>query len=188
MRRFDFHCYVTPDDPKELRRQHEGKFRTDAVTLSGVAEAFAGNDRDTIRGVQYEPLENSPALHRLRFQYRSASSDVYVEMLEVAEGPTHPLTREGFVGWAEARVRENPVCEGSTNTVELELAGALHQVQVERLHDLSASELRAWLADALWIGQPALIEKCLEELLREIEAEIIDLADDEFDTVEDALE
>ncbi|MBA3485167.1 MAG: hypothetical protein H0T51_25500 [Pirellulales bacterium] len=188
MRRFDYHSYITPDDPKELRRQHEGKFRTEAVTLTGVAEVFAGDDRDTIRGVQYEPLADSPFLHRLRFKYRSASSDVYVEMQEVAEATTHPLTREGFVAWAENRVRSNPVFEGSPNTVELELAGALYQVQVERLHDLSASELRAWLADTLWIGQPALIEKCLEELLREIEAEIIELADDEFDTVEDALE
>ncbi len=188
MHRFDFDSYVTPHDPKELRRQQQGKFRTDAATLRGVAEAFAGEDRGAISEEPDEPLSADASRNQLQFSYRTDVCEVYVEMHEVKEGPTHPLTRDGFTAWAEARVRENPVCEGSTNTVELELAGALHRVQAERLHDLSAAELRSWLADALWIGQPALIEKCLEELLREIEAEIIDLADDEFDTVEDALE
>lgn len=186
-----FGVSFTPDDPKELRRHTQGKFRTDAPTLRAVAEAFIGDDQNSLEGAADAPLSEDLGQNFLQFKYHSFSPcpcEVHVEMQQVGEGPTHPLTPEGFVAWAERRVRDNPVFEGSTNTVELELAGALHQVMVERLQDFKSAELRDWLADILWVGHQGLTEKPSEELLREIEAEIIDLADDEFDTVEDAME
>lgn len=192
MRRFDYRSYLTPDDPKKLRQHGEGKSRTDAATFRAVAEAFVGDDRDSIEGAKLDrKLSKQPARNKFQFKYRSASPypcEVYVEMEQVVEASTHPLTSEGFVAWAEDRVKSNPLFEGSPNTVELELAGALHALQIERLHDYKESELRAWLADALWIGQPGLVDKSREDLLREIEEEISDLADEEWTTVEDALE
>lgn len=49
MRRFDYTSYATPDDPKKLRQQTQGKFRTDAATFRDVAQAFAG-DESSIEG------------------------------------------------------------------------------------------------------------------------------------------
>ena len=125
MRRFDYYSYLTPDDPKQLRQHTQGKFRTAAATFRGVAEAFAGEDRDSVSGVLNSPLADDPERNQLSFTYRSASPcpcEVYVEMEQVIEGPTHPLTTEGFDAWAQDRVKHHPVFEGKRNTVELELA------------------------------------------------------------------
>lgn len=192
MRRFDYVSYITPDDPKKLRLQSQGKFRTAAAaTFREVAEAFVGGDRDAIEGNLDKKLSTQAARNEFQFKYRSASPypcQVHIEMQEVAEGPTHPLSREGFVAWAEDRVNERPLFEGRPNTIELELAGALHQVQSDRLAGFKEHELRAWLADLLWGGRRGLVEYPRDELLHEIEAEIIETADDEWTTVEDALE
>ena len=59
---------------------------------------------------------------------------------------------------------------------------------VDRLEEFKEHELKAWLADILWCGQQGLSEKSRDLLLQEIAAEIIDAADEEWTTVEDALE
>lgn len=64
----------------------------------------------------------------------------------------HPLTLDGFVAWAQDRVKAAPIVEGKSNSVELELAHVLHQFEAEDLHNESSSDLRAWLADILLLA------------------------------------
>jgi hypothetical protein len=190
MRRFDYTAYVTPDDPKQRRQQNEGKFRTDASTPLDVAQTFVGDDQHSIEGVTAKKFAQGPAKNKFEFKYRSLDPypcQVFVEMHEVAEDPTHPLTREGFVAWAEAQVAKNPVVDGKPNTVELELAGVLHSRQVQQLYEQDGSDLREWLADILMDGRTGYAEMTREELLHEIDDDIVQSAGEGDVMVEDVI-
>ena len=184
MRRFDYVMYISPTDVKQQRRKTEGKIRTDADTIRGVAAALLGEDHPAVPHVSTDTLNDAA-----RFDFDFSTPDlggVHVEMHEVAEGSVHPLTKEGVVAWAERQVRENPEVDGKSNTVEQELAAALHQVHMERLYDYKASELRYLLSDLLLDGHHGYLQMTGEELLAEIERDIIQLhGADDYLTVED---
>jgi hypothetical protein len=186
LRRFDYVMHLSPADIKQQRQKTEGKVGTDATTIRGVAAALVGQDHPTVQQLSDEPLADDAAANRFEFDYSTPEGNVHVEMHQVAEGEVHPLTKEGVVAWAERQVRENPEVDGKPNTVEQELAAALHQVQMERLYDYKASELRYLLSDLLLDGHRGYLQMTREELLAEIERDIIQLhdADDQL-TVED---
>lgn len=192
MRRFNFTRYVTPNDPKRQRTEQYGKIRTEATTPHAIAQEYLADLHDAVL-LNVEGRIDSDVLSQNKLQFVFTYDvpypcSVLVEMQEVGEGPIHPLTREGFVAWAEDRVQAEPVVDGKPNSVELELAGVLHQRQVEGLYDEKANDLRAWLSDLLWSGQRGYVELSREELLHQLQADFIDDADDSINTVEDALE
>jgi hypothetical protein len=192
MRRFNCTSYVTPDDPKRQRTEHYGKFRTEAQTPHEVAQGFLADlDDATLLNVEGSIDSKNLQQNKLRLTFsflEPYSCTTLVEMQEVEEGPVHPLTPEGFVAWAEDRVRAEPTVEGKPNSVELELAHVLHQLEAEDLHNESSRDLRVWLADILWSGHRGYSEMSREELLAQLQVEFIDDAEESFDTVEDALE
>jgi hypothetical protein len=187
MRRFDYAMYISPADVKQQRRKSEGKVRTDAGTVRGVAAALLGADHPAVSHLPTDALNEAAAENRFEFDFSTPETgSVHVEMHEVAEGSVHPLTKEGVVAWAERQVRENPEVNGKSNTVEQELAAALHQVQLERLYDHKSSELLCILSDLLLDGCRGYSRMTLEDLLQEIDQEIIQNLGDEDDlTVED---
>ena len=192
MRRFNFTRYVTPSDPKRQRTEQYGKIRTEATSPHAIAQEYLADLHDAVL-LNVEGRIDSDVLSQNQLQFVFTydvpyPSSVLVEMQEVEEGLTHPLTQEGFVAWAEERVKEEPVVAGKPNSVELELAGVLHQRLVEAMYDEKVSDLAAWLSDLLWSGQRGYVEWSREELLHQLQADFIDDADDSIDTVEDALE
>ena len=192
MRRFNYARYVTPNDPKRQRTEQYGKIRTEATTPHAIAKEYLADLHDAVL-LNVEGSIDSDVLSKNKLQFIFTydvpyPSSVLVEMQEVEEGLTHPLTQEGFVAWAEDRVKAEPVVDGKPNSVELELAGVLHQRMVEVMHDEKTSDLAAWLSDLLWSGQRGYVELSREELLHQLQADFIDDADDSIDTVEDALE
>jgi hypothetical protein len=192
LRRFNYTSYVTPDDPKRQRTELYGKFRTEASNPNDVAAEFLADLHDaTLLNVEGDIGSDVLSQNKVRFTFTFIEpfpSSVLVEMQEVEEGPIHPLSREGFVAWAEERVTAEPVAEGKPNSVELELAGVLHQFEVDDLHNESSSDLRVWLAEILWSGKRGYSEMSREELLHHLQVDFIDHASESYDTVEDALE
>ena len=192
MRRFNYTRYVTPNDPKRQRTEQYGKIRTEAATPHVIArEYIADLDDAVLLNVEGRIDSEDLSQNKLQFVFTydvPYPGSVLVEMQEVGEGPIHPLTQEGFVAWAEDRVKAEPIVDGQPNSVELELAGVLHQRMVEAMHDEKTSDMAAWLSDLLWSGQRGYVELSREELLHQLEADFIDDADDSIDTVEDALE
>ena len=73
-------------------------------------------------------------------------------------GMLHPLTQEGFVAWAEDRVKAEPIVDGKPNSVELELAGVLHQRMVEAMYDEKIQRL-AGLAERHPLVRPARLRR-----------------------------
>lgn len=192
MRRFNFISYVTPNDPKRQRTEQYGKIRTEATTPHAIAQEYLAvlNDATLLNVDGHIDSEDLPQ-NKLEFTYTFIEpypSSVLVEMQEVEEEATHPLTQEGFVAWAEDRVKANPIVDGKPNSVELELAGVLHQLEVDDLQNESAGDLRAWLSTLLWIGQKGLSEMTREQLLHLLQIDFIDHASESYDTIEDALE
>jgi hypothetical protein len=187
VRRFDYVMYISPADVKHQRRKSEGKVRTDAHTVRGVAAALLGGDHPAVPHLPTDSLNEAATENRIEFDFSTPEiGSVHVEMHEVVEGSVHPLTKEGFVAWAERQVAENPKVNGKANTVEQELAAALHQVQLERLYDHKASELLCILSDLLLDGCRGYSQMIREELLQEIDQEIIqNLGEEEELTVED---
>jgi uncharacterized protein with von Willebrand factor type A (vWA) domain len=187
LRRFDYVMHISPADIKQPRRKSEGKIRTNAATIRGVAADLLGQDHPAVPHLPESPLHDEVAENRIAFDFSTPElGSVHVEMQEVAEGPVHPVTKDGFVAWAERQVRENPEVNGKPNTVEQELAAGLHQVQLERLYDHKASELLYLLSDMLLDGCRGYSQMTREELLQEIDQEIIQNLDEEDDlTVED---
>lgn len=192
MRRFNYTSYVTPDDPKRQRTELYGKYRTEAKSLQEVAEGFLADlDDATLLNVEGSIDSQDLAQNTLRFTFSFIEPypcTTLVEMQEVSEGPLHELTQEGFVAWAEDRVRSEPAVDGKPNTVEWELAQVLHRLHTDQLQEEKASDLRAWMSDVLWSGQKGYAEMSRAELLQELQSELIDLAGDSFDTIEDAVE
>lgn len=192
MRRFNFTRYVTPNDPKRQRTEQYGMIRTEETTPQAIAQEYLADLHDAVL-LNVEGRIDSEDLSQNNLQFLFTydvpyPSSVLVEMQEVGEGLIHPLTQEGFVAWAEDRVKAEPMVDGKPNSVELELAGVLHQRMVEAVHDEKTSDLTAWLSDILWSGQRGYVELSREELLHQVQADYIDDADDSIDTVEDALE
>lgn len=192
MRRFNCISYVTPDDPKRQRTECYGKFRTEATNPHDVAAEFLADlDDATLLNVEGKINSDDLSQNKIQFTFTFIEpypSKVLVEMQEVEEGTLHPLSQEGFITWAEDRVRAEPIVDGKPNSVELELAGFLHQRIVEGMYDEKANDLRVWLSDILWSGQRGYGEMSREELLHQLQVEFIDHACESFDTVEDALE
>ncbi len=192
MRRFNYTSYVTPNDPKRQRTELYGKFRTEATTPHDVAAGFLADLHDaTLLNVDGKVDSSDLSQNKLRFTFTFIEpypSSVLVEMQEVAEGTIHPLTQEGFVAWAEDRVKAEPIVDGKSNSVELELAGVLHQRMVEGMYEEKANDLRIWLSELLWSGQRGYGEMSREELLQQLQVDFIDHASESFDTIEDALE
>jgi len=192
MRRFNYTSYVTPDDPKRQRTELYGKFRTEATNPHDVAAGFLADLHDaTLLNVDGKIDSKVLSQNKLSFTFTFIEpypSSVLVEMQEVEEGTLHPLSQEGFVAWAEDRVKVEPVIDGKSNSVELDLAGVLHQFEVDDLHNESSSDLRVWLADILWSGKRGYGEMSREELLHHLQVDFIDHASESYDTIEDALE
>lgn len=192
MRRFNYTSYVTPNDPKRQRTERYGKFRTEATHPHDVAAEFLADLHDaTLFNVEGHIDCDDLSQNKLQFTFTFVEpypSSVLVEMQEVEEGTLHPLSQEGFVAWAEDRVKAEPVVDGKPNSVELELARILHQRMAEAMYDEKSSELRAWLSDILWAGQQGYAELPREELLSQLQADFIDAAEESVETVEDALE
>jgi hypothetical protein len=192
LRRFNYTSYVTPDDPKRQRTELYGKFRTEATNPHDVAAGFLADLHDaTLLNVEGKIDSSNLSKNKVKFTFTFIEpypSSVLVEMQEVAEEPVHPLTQEGFVAWAEDRVKAEPIVAGKPNSVELELAGVLHQRMVEGMYDEKTSDLRVWLSELLWSGQRGYGEMSREELLQQLQVDFIDDACDSFETVEDALE
>ena len=192
MRRFNFTRYVTPNDPKRQRTEQYGKIRTEAATPHAIAREYLAELHDAVL-LSVEGRMDSEDLSQNKVQFVFTydvpyPSSVLVEMQEVGEGLIHPLTQEGFVAWAEDRVKADPMVDGKPNSVELELAGVLHQRLMEAMYDEKTSNLAAWLSDILWSGQRGYVELSREELLHQLQADYIDGADDSIDAVEDALD
>ncbi|BBO31100.1 hypothetical protein [Lacipirellula parvula] len=192
MRRFNYTSYLAPNDPKRQRKELYGKFRTAAASPHDVAKEFLATLHDAVL-LNVEGRIDSEVLSknklRLTYSFESPfSGTALVEMQEVEEAATHPLTQEGFIAWAEDRVEAEPVVDGKPNSVELELAGVLHERLVERLYEEKARDLQAWLSDILWSGHRGYSEMPREELLNQLQIEFIEDAEESFDTVEDALE
>jgi hypothetical protein len=192
LRRFDYTSFVTPNDPKRQRTELYGKFRTEAANPHDAAAEFLADLHDaTLINVDGRIDSDDVSQNRFQFTFTFVEpypSSVLVELHEVEEGTLHPLSQEGFVAWAEDRVKSEPIVDGEPNSVELELAHVLHQFEAEDLHNESSGDLRAWLADILWIGQQGYSEMSREELLHQLQVDFIDHASESFDTVEDALE
>jgi hypothetical protein len=192
LRRFDYTSFVTPDDPKRQRTELYGKIRTEATNPHDVAAEFLADLHDAILlNVEGSIDSDDLSQNKLQFTFTFEEpypSSVLVEMQEVEEGTLHPLTQDGFVAWAEDRVKAEPIVDGKPNSVELELARVLHQFEAEDLHNESSGELRAWLADILWIGQQGYSEMSRDELLDRLQSDFIDQVVESFETIEDALE
>ena len=192
LRRFDYISFVTPNDPKRQRTELHGKFRTEAANPHDVAAEFLADLHDaTLLNVEGNIDSDDLSHNKLQFTFTFVEpypSSVLVEMQEVEEGTLHPLTQDGFVAWAEDRVKAEPIVDGKPNSVELELARILHQRMAEAMYDEKSSELRAWLSDILWSGQQGYAELPREELLSQLQADFIEDADESIETVEDALE
>ena len=192
MRRFNYTSYVTPDDPKRQRTELYGKFRTEATNPHDVAAGFLADLYDaTLLNVEGKIDCEVLSQNKIQFTFTFIEpypSSVLVEMQEVEEGTLHLLTQEGFVAWAEDRVKAEPIVDGKSNSVELELAGVLHQRMVEGMYEEKANDLRVWLSELLWSGQRGYGEMSREELLHRLQVDFIDNACESFDTVEDALE
>ncbi|BBO34442.1 hypothetical protein [Lacipirellula parvula] len=192
MRRFNCTTHLTPDDPKRQRSELYGKFRTDATSPHEVATGFLATLHDgVLLSVDGRIDSQDLKQNKLRLTYSFGlpfPGTALVEMQEIEEKLTHPLTQEGFVAWAEDRVVAEPTVEGKPNSVELELAGILHERLVEGMCEEKTRDLQAWLGDILWSGHRGYSEMSREELLAQLQIEYIDDAEEAFDTVEDALE
>ncbi|WP_428307965.1 hypothetical protein [Lacipirellula sp.] len=191
-RRFNYTRYASPNDAKLQRTEQYGKIRTDAATPHAIAREYLADLHDAVLlNIQGRIDSKDLSQNKLQFVFTydvPYPSSVLVEMQEVEEGLTHPLTQEGFVAWAEDRVVAEPTIEGKPNSVELELAGVLHERLVEGMYKEKARDLQAWLGDILWSGHRGYSEMSREELLAQLQIEYIDDAEEAFDTVEDALE
>ena len=192
MRRFNYTRYVTPNDPKRQRTEQYGRIRTEVTTPHDIAREYLADLHDAVL-LNVEGRIDSEDLSQNKLQFVFTydvpyPSSVLVEMQEVEEGCLHPLTQEGFIAWAEERVNEAPIVAGKPNSVELELAGVLHQNEVDDLQEEDAGDLRAWLSDLLWIGRKGYSEMSRQELLHQLEVDFIDHASESYDTIEDALE
>lgn len=192
MRRFNFTSYITPRDPKRQRTEHYGKIRTEETTPHVIAlEYLAGFPDAVLLNVEGRIDSDSLSQNKLQLTYSFESpfpGTAVVEMQEVEEAATHPLTQAGFIAWAEDRVSVEPTVDGKPNSVELELARVLHERMVEAMYDEKSSDLRVWLSDILWSGQRGYAELPRAELLSQLQADFIDGADESIETVEDALE
>jgi len=192
LRRFNYASYVTPNDPKRQRTELYGKFRTEATNPHDVAAEFLADLHDaTLLNVDGKIDSKVLPKNKLSFTFTFIEpypSSVLVEMQEVVEGTLHPLTQEGFLAWAEDRVKAEPVVDGKPNSVELELAGVLHQLEVDELQGESSGDLRAWLADIFWSGRQGYAEMSRDELLDRLQSDFIDQVVESFETIEDALE
>ncbi|WP_428308012.1 hypothetical protein [Lacipirellula sp.] len=192
MRRFNYTSYVTPNDPKRQRTEHYDKIRTEETTPHTIARAYLANLPDAVL-LNVEGRIDSADLSQNRLQLTHSFESPFpgtavVEMQEVEEAATHPLTQAGFIAWAEDRVSAEPTVDGKPNSVELELAGVLHERLSEGLYEEKTRDLQAWLSDILWSGHKGYSEMSREELLDQLQIEYIDDAEESFETVEDALE
>jgi hypothetical protein len=192
MRRFNYISYITPADPKRQRSERYGKVRTKADAPQEIAVEFLAEIEDTVlQNIDGRIDSEDLSQNTFRFEFTFVEpypGSVLVEMQEVEEGATHPLTKEGFIAWAEHRVESEPMVGGKSNSVELELAGFLHQRLVDGMHEEKARDLQAWLSDILWSGKQGYSEMSRDELLQHLQTDVIDDACESIETIEDALE
>ena len=77
---------------------------------------LAGSPYPELDAVPDKALSKQPSRNKLKFEYHSEGitpGRVYVEMHEVDESGTHPLTKEGIAAWAEERVQAKPTLDAS---------------------------------------------------------------------------
>lgn len=201
----------TPTNRKEPRRSTSVQFSCESKDLLVIAQAavnahgdgtiardrcpFGSIDWDKIKNVLVgQELTDIPEDNVFNFTFPSNDGEFYYEVEQCTFSET-PITDENIVKLVEERVALSPTYEDQTwddvnnrtirvtrtNTVEHELAVALHKNSLLSFIDYDKRDLLEYVSDILMTGTKGYSQMSIKELLAAIRDEVVEPAVDDGD-------